>query len=42
MSPIEKNKFEKEFIYDLILYIDYPDIFSKKTNTMTLDEFKQS
>jgi hypothetical protein len=42
MSPIEKNKFEEEFIYDLILYSDYEDISSKKTNQMTLEEFKHN
>jgi hypothetical protein len=42
MNVVEKNIFEKEFIYDLILYIDHPYISSKKINTITLDEFKKS
>jgi hypothetical protein len=41
MSPIEKKKFEEEFIYDFILYIDYPEIEVKEENKITLEEFKE-
>jgi hypothetical protein len=42
MSPIEKKKFNEEFIYFLILYIDYPEIEEKEEIKIKLDEFKQN
>jgi hypothetical protein len=42
MSPIEKQKIEKEFIEDLILYLEYSEISPKEISKITLEEFKKS
>jgi methionyl-tRNA formyltransferase len=42
MSPIERKKFEEEFIEDLIIYIYYKDILPKEIFEITLKEFKDN
>jgi hypothetical protein len=39
MNVVEKKKFEKEFMEDLIIYIEYQDIKEKESNKITEEEF---
>jgi hypothetical protein len=40
MSPIEKKKFEQDFIEGLILYSDCKEFNYKKIERILLDDFK--
>ena len=42
MSPIEKKKFEEEFIYDLITYSEYNEIITQQRNYIKRFEFKSN